>query len=597
LTEKAKKHWTDVTDYKNDMTGLQNAINNSPLNSVIYFGDATNTYNLTASISLQPNRVYTGNATLKQTSSTAGTPIFKTTLGNAHDIAINGLVFDANNVGNCIQLGMDTDTTPTSYIQIRNCTFKNTPANSTWAQHTAIWSVSSGFHWSVINNNRFINCGEGVALGNPHFAIVSDNFFDGMTSGNCIWVINYGRAFTYGNGLVFKNNIGRNLYYAGITIFNSGGDTNLPEGVVIEGNIFKDWQPTAPANDYSTCFSLVTGKNYVVANNELLNGVGLYGIESIATNMQCVNNKITGFQKGIILNNSPYAILNGNHFNSVTGEGVIISGVTSPNSKINNNTFRNCGTGVTVGITSDNVIVSNNQIFTTTSGNGIEIVNGGNDNIISDNVIVDPIKNAIQISNGSGTANRTIITKNKISFITTRTYTPMGIRVIATTDTFINGNSVDTNVALASSNYTGLIQLEGVINGCSITGNKITGNISTPIDHRGITMAGSSTPTNVYILNNVVRGLVNGIHLANASTVTNVVINGNHPRECTSPYQFKGGEITSTLRNSEGTQIPTTGAWLKGDRVVNSNPSVGSPKAWVCTATGSPGTWVSEGNL
>jgi len=38
-------------------------------------------------------------------------------------------------------------------------------------------------------------------------------------------------------------------------------------------------------------------------------------------------------------------------------------------------------------------------------------------------------------------------------------------------------------------------------------------------------------------------------------------------------------------------------AWQVGDRVVNSAPTVGQPKAWVCTVAGSPGTWVSEGNL
>lgn len=45
------------------------------------------------------------------------------------------------------------------------------------------------------------------------------------------------------------------------------------------------------------------------------------------------------------------------------------------------------------------------------------------------------------------------------------------------------------------------------------------------------------------------------------------------------------------------TAAPTVGTWAAGDRVVNSAPSAGNPKAWVCTVAGSPGTWVSEGNL
>lgn len=45
------------------------------------------------------------------------------------------------------------------------------------------------------------------------------------------------------------------------------------------------------------------------------------------------------------------------------------------------------------------------------------------------------------------------------------------------------------------------------------------------------------------------------------------------------------------------TAAPTNGTWKVGDRVFNSVPSVGNPKSWVCTVAGTPGTWVSEGNL
>lgn len=48
---------------------------------------------------------------------------------------------------------------------------------------------------------------------------------------------------------------------------------------------------------------------------------------------------------------------------------------------------------------------------------------------------------------------------------------------------------------------------------------------------------------------------------------------------------------------SYGTAAPTTNTWAVGDRVYNQSPSVGNPKSWVCTVAGTPGTWVSEGNL
>ena len=41
----------------------------------------------------------------------------------------------------------------------------------------------------------------------------------------------------------------------------------------------------------------------------------------------------------------------------------------------------------------------------------------------------------------------------------------------------------------------------------------------------------------------------------------------------------------------------STAAWIVGDRAFNSAPVIGSPKGWLCTVAGTPGTWVSDGNL
>jgi hypothetical protein len=56
-----------------------------------------------------------------------------------------------------------------------------------------------------------------------------------------------------------------------------------------------------------------------------------------------------------------------------------------------------------------------------------------------------------------------------------------------------------------------------------------------------------------------------------------------------------GGHGVGTLYAANA--IPTAGTYRVGDRCVNSAPTVGSPKSWVCTVAGTPGTWVSEGNL
>jgi hypothetical protein len=54
---------------------------------------------------------------------------------------------------------------------------------------------------------------------------------------------------------------------------------------------------------------------------------------------------------------------------------------------------------------------------------------------------------------------------------------------------------------------------------------------------------------------------------------------------------------TGTTRTFSDTSPPGSGSFIRGDYVKNSLPAVGSPKGWYCTVTGSPGTWVSEGNL
>lgn len=58
------------------------------------------------------------------------------------------------------------------------------------------------------------------------------------------------------------------------------------------------------------------------------------------------------------------------------------------------------------------------------------------------------------------------------------------------------------------------------------------------------------------------------------------------------------GPRTIYATNSPAVLFPwSTMTWRVGDRCVMSVPAVGVPKAWVCTVAGTPGTWVSEGNL
>lgn len=56
-------------------------------------------------------------------------------------------------------------------------------------------------------------------------------------------------------------------------------------------------------------------------------------------------------------------------------------------------------------------------------------------------------------------------------------------------------------------------------------------------------------------------------------------------------------EGAGMLMRTSASAVPASGNWIVGDYVKNSNPVVGQPKGWYCTVSGTPGTWVSEGNL
>lgn len=63
-----------------------------------------------------------------------------------------------------------------------------------------------------------------------------------------------------------------------------------------------------------------------------------------------------------------------------------------------------------------------------------------------------------------------------------------------------------------------------------------------------------------------------------------------------SQNSFRSVEINNRTSYVD-TAPPTTGTWKRGDYIRNSEPAVGQPKGWYCTVAGSPGIWVSEGNL
>jgi len=167
---------------------------------------------------------------------------------------------------------------------------------------------------------------------------------------------------------------------------------------------------------------------------------------------------------------------------------------------------------------------------------------------------------------------------------------------------------------------------------CSVVGNRILGADNTTSNSN--LNSGIWQDTNkVHCMNNVIQKFYNGIRLSvPAGRDLGLNISGNAISSCNTGVAGAGGTVicqANTLKSctnrfggkvwqgtilqaadSDGygggpsvliadTTTPQsgTGTWAVGDRCFKTNPAVSSPKGWICTVAGTPGTWVSEGNL
>lgn len=99
------------------------------------------------------------------------------------------------------------------------------------------------------------------------------------------------------------------------------------------------------------------------------------------------------------------------------------------------------------------------------------------------------------------------------------------------------------------------------------------------------------------------------VTMQNGNLITvnaNLIING--PFDCGLFQAFVAGAGSVTFGSgsiryyepkwfNSTTQPPAANGFAVGTITKNIAPAVGSPKGWVCTVAGTPGTWVSEGNL
>jgi hypothetical protein len=192
----------------------------------------------------------------------------------------------------------------------------------------------------------------------------------------------------------------------------------------------------------------------------------------------------------------------------------------------------------------------------------------------------------------------------------------------------ISDNSLDIRHALGGIQ----VSQSGTL-ACSVCNNRIVGTDNTTNSefNSGIWFSGT-----VHCVGNVINTFHRGINRQSAPSAlrdisTNCsanaiidcnrgiacaggawIVQANTLTNCTTDLQgsaYQGTTVKAASGQAFGggfnviccdTTIPSGGAggqWAVGDRFLNSNPAVGSAKGWICTVAGTPGTWVSEGNL
>ncbi|EEG9023389.1 TPA: phage tail protein, partial [Escherichia coli] len=96
-----------------------------------------------------------------------------------------------------------------------------------------------------------------------------------------------------------------------------------------------------------------------------------------------------------------------------------------------------------------------------------------------------------------------------------------------------------------------------------------------------------------------------GVYIYETDTAINVGIRnyGSGNVLINSPSLCAYGMPSNALQVEKTTfylsSVPTSGFWDIGERVINSAPASGQPKAWTCNIPGGPGTYsfLSEGNF
>lgn len=345
--------------------------------------------------------------------------------------------------------------------------------------------------------------------------------------------------------------------------------------------------------------SSVSGPRTVVSGNVCRNtrwtGIYKQGVSSgpviIANNLCDLNGYDTSntLSGGIYINQSGHEEIIGNYITRYQNTNVNTGGITvnanpAPviSASVRNNTIQgSLGKGIVLTTNSSFVEVAENTLLSNV-GNDIDVnPNAGNANIAGHNIV----RNRIVRTSGSAVtaisinlqaSTRTLVVKaNRIAGNdnTTGSDQNSGIRIVSQSE---NARIIDNEI---ENFYYGFYSANYYTTGRSpnyIYERNTVGDCDT-----GFMISGTTPNHTIPLVDNRfinVTTQVSGAALGGATV----------------------GRIVARLGDTfewQTTAAPASGSWAVGDQSANPTPVVGQPKGFMCTVAGTPGTWVSTGNL
>jgi len=347
----------------------------------------------------------------------------------------------------------------------------------------------------------------------------------------------YGLRWQNSNNITISNCIFSNLNSSGVTRAIMQSDTaNTPsKHAKIINNYFEDIQPSSDG-DAIYIETSGTDKNVdaLILGNTFVNCAKRY-IKLNASGVIVSNN----FGLANNLSNSMYS------FVSVYGSNVTISNNEFKCLNSNNSYY-----GIEIGGSNsiDNILISNNYLQSDSS------INGG----IGIYITYD--------------ASHVVIKGN-----ITKNY-EYGIKDYYSVARDISNIKIDNNIFIGCSDH--VINFNGNLSDVIISNNTSTDNITSRYFS-----AFWGNVSNIFINNN--------IHSCSYG-ICNIRATGQINNFNNSVKEF---DIIGGIKYGYRTSPPTSGSWLRGDKIIHTSPYKGGVLGWICVADGTPGTWVEFGQV